>query len=351
MWNGSSVSLMKFPATELHRIEAEVVRHDVQQPLAEEIRLEPPRRAQGADRRLAGDEGLHRQCDVADAIGTGQELRGLRRHDPAVSADIRTHVRENMPAHGENRAVAFARDLNLAIDLARVVGRNQMLPAILDPFHRPADETRRERDQEFLGIELTLDAEAAADVDLDHVDIGLGHPEHRRQRPAVEEQHFGRAEHRQPFLGGIPFGDLAARLQRQAGQPMTPECLLAGVFGLGEGRVGVAKFRLIAHRAITARTFKQQRFVGCRRMPIRQCRKPLDIEFDRLERVLGQRLGLRHHYRDRLADIADLMLGDDRLQVALELRQIGQPQRNDRHGLADLRCGHDRMHALHGAGA
>ena len=87
-----------------------------------------------------------------------------------------------MPAHGENRAVAPARDLHLAIDLARVVGRDQMLAAILDPFHRPADEPRRERDQKILGIELALDAEAAADVDLDHVDVALGDPEHRRER-------------------------------------------------------------------------------------------------------------------------------------------------------------------------
>ena len=89
-----------------------------------------------------------------------------------------THV----PAQGEDRAVARAGDLQLAVDLARMVGRDQVLAAILDPLHRTADQARRERDEEILRIELALDAEAAADVDLDHVDVGLGDAEHRRQR-------------------------------------------------------------------------------------------------------------------------------------------------------------------------
>ena len=72
----------------------------------------------------------------------------------------------------EDGAVARARDLELAIDLARMIGRDQMLAAILDPFHRTADQPRRERNEKILRIELALDAEAAADVDLDHVDVG-----------------------------------------------------------------------------------------------------------------------------------------------------------------------------------
>ena len=151
-----------------------------------------------ADRRLAGDEGLHGQRDVADAIRPRQELRGLGRHHAAVGADIGAHVGADMPAHGEDRAVALctrsrSRNRPRANDWSR-----QMLAAVLDPFHRPADQPRRERDQEILGIELALDAEAAADVDLDHVDVVFGDAEHRRERAAVEEQHLGGAEHGQP---------------------------------------------------------------------------------------------------------------------------------------------------------
>ncbi len=126
------------------------------------------------------------------------------------------------------------------------------------------------------------------------------------------------------------------------------EFFLPGVFRFGKGRIGVAEFRLIAHRAVAARRLEQQRLVRRRHMPVRQRRQPLDIHRDRFQRVLGRPLRLRHHHRDRLADVAHLVLGDDRLQIALELRQVGQPQRDDRHAFADFRRRDHRMHARHG---
>ena len=116
-----------------------------------------------------------------------------------------------------------------------------MLPAIVDPLHRAADQARRERNEKILRIEFALDAETAANIDLDHVDVGFGDAEHRRERAAVEEQDFGRAEHGEPLVRRVPFGNLAARFQRQAGQPVAAEAFLAGVFGLGEGGIRVAE--------------------------------------------------------------------------------------------------------------
>ena len=48
--------------------------------------------------------------------------------------------------------------------LARMVRRDQMLAAVLDPFHRHAEPQRGEAHQHVLGIELAADAEAAADM-------------------------------------------------------------------------------------------------------------------------------------------------------------------------------------------
>ena len=50
---------------------------------------------------------------------------------------------------------------------ARVVRRDEVLRAVLDPLHGPTEAKRRERDEHVLGIQLAADAEAAADVDLD----------------------------------------------------------------------------------------------------------------------------------------------------------------------------------------
>ena len=84
-------------------------------------------------------------------------------------------------------------------------------------------------------------------------------------------------------------------------------------------------------------------------MTVRDRRQLFDLDFDRLERVLGLRLGVGDHHGDRLADVADLVLRDDRLKIVLEFRQVGQPQRDDRDALPDIRGGDDRMHARHGA--
>ncbi len=105
-------------AAEVHRIEAEVARDDVEQPLAEEIGLEPPGRTQGADRGLAGDQRLDAEGHVPDAIGTRQELRSLGRHHAAIGADIGAHVGIDVAAQAEDRAVARAGDLKIAVDLA-----------------------------------------------------------------------------------------------------------------------------------------------------------------------------------------------------------------------------------------
>ena len=68
--------------------------------------------------------------------------------------------------------VAAAGDLELAIRLARVVHRRQMLAPVLEPADRAADMPRSERDQEVLGIELAAGAKAAPGIILDQVDLG-----------------------------------------------------------------------------------------------------------------------------------------------------------------------------------
>src|SRR5581483_9649043 len=97
----------------------------------------------------------------------------LRRHHAAIGADIGAHVAKNLAAQAEDRAVASARDLQLAIDLARMVDGEQMLAPVLDPFHRAVDLARGKWNQKVLRIEFTAHAEAAADVEFDHINRAL----------------------------------------------------------------------------------------------------------------------------------------------------------------------------------
>src|SRR5207245_4521380 len=77
-------------------------------------------------------------------------------------------------AQGEETPLAVERDRDLVDLLARVIGRAQVLLAVLDPAHGPSEPERTEGDEEVLGIELATGAEAAADVELDEADPLFG---------------------------------------------------------------------------------------------------------------------------------------------------------------------------------
>ena len=149
--------------------------------------------------------------DVRNAIGPRHELRDVARTDGAVGAHIGAHVDEGMAAQAEDRAVALAGDLDVACRLARMVDRHQMLAAVLGPFHRPADMTRGERNEEILRIKLAARAEAAADVVLHHVDGVFGEAHLLGQDAAVEEQHLGGARDREPCRAPRPIRRAAPR--------------------------------------------------------------------------------------------------------------------------------------------
>src|SRR5205814_9913812 len=97
-----------------------------------------------------------------EAIRAREELRDVARRDRAVGAHIRAHVDPRRAAQRDDAAVALAEDFDLAVHLARVVGREQVLAAIFGPFHRTAEAPRGERDQEILWTELAAHAEASA---------------------------------------------------------------------------------------------------------------------------------------------------------------------------------------------
>ena len=208
---------------ELDAIDAEILRRHVEQPLAEEIALEPSRSPVGADRILVCQHhrGLH--VDVRDAVGAGEELRDVARRDGGARAQVRAGVDPRAAAQGKDRPILLAGNLDLAIGLARVIRAEQVLASVLDPFHRPVELARRERNQVVLGIELAAHAEAAADIGLNHVDAFLGQVHALRKNPPVGERHLGRSRNRHLGVRSIPDGQQAPRLHAHGGVPLHAE--------------------------------------------------------------------------------------------------------------------------------
>ena len=231
-------------------------------PLAKEIGLEAAGTAIGADRRLVGELQRHVDIDIRHAIGTRHELRDIARADRAVGAHIGADVHIGMAAQAEDRAVARAGDLDVALRLARVIERHQLLAAILGPFHRAPGVARRERNEKVLGIELAARAEAAADVVLHHVDRVLGEAHLLREHAAVEEQHLGAAVDGELSTRGVPLRQQPARLHRQRHVPLHAEALAPDVRRVPERGGGVAEQRMELDCEVGAFVLEQQRSVA-----------------------------------------------------------------------------------------
>ena len=247
-------------AAELHRVEAEVARDHVEQPLAKEVRLEPPGRAHRADRRLAGHQRFDGDGDVADAVGARQELRRLRRHHAAVGADIGAHVAVDVAAQAEDarrRACRRSRGRNRprASDWSPSGARGG--PRSISPAGRhggprtgsgnPRDRTRRarrsrrRRRRSIMSMALSATPSIGASV--------------RRLKNSTLV-----APNTVSFAFAASHSAIRPRVSSgNAGQAVTAKALPAGVLGLGEGRVGIAERDRIAHRAVAAARLEQQR--------------------------------------------------------------------------------------------
>ena len=150
-------------------------------------------------------------------IGPGQNA-GRHVHDArGMGAHIGALVVEVEVVDRQDAAVGVDRRADAVELLARMIGGDQVLAPVLDPFHRPAETHGGDADQHVLGIELAADAEAAAHMRFVHVDRGGRALEHARQQLAIAVRHLGGAVQLEDVARGIVAADGAARLQRHAG--------------------------------------------------------------------------------------------------------------------------------------
>jgi len=92
-----------------------------------------------------------------------------------------------------------------------------VLATRLDPLHRPPEPARHRRQQNVLGIDVPLGAEAAADVRRDHPHLLVREPQGRRDRRAHGERYLRRRPDRQPAVRRLGLDQDAAWLDRHRG--------------------------------------------------------------------------------------------------------------------------------------
>ncbi len=134
-----------------------------------------------------------------------------------MRAHVSAVVVEKFIIDCKDMAVPVDGRAHLVVLLARVIGRDQMLAPVLDPFDRTAEFQRGRADQHVFRINFAADAEAATDMALVELD-GFGcAAKHLRQRVAIPVRHLGGAVQFQNVARSVVARDGAARFQRHAG--------------------------------------------------------------------------------------------------------------------------------------
>ena len=157
-----------------------------------------------------------------------------------MGAHISALVVKEFAVDGEEPAGSVDRGAHAVMLLARVIGGDQMLAAVLDPFHRAIEPQRAKTGEHVLGIEFAAYAEAAAGMTLVQMHGGGRQSEHARQAVAIPMRHFGGAEKLEHVARRVVARDGAARLQRHAAVAADLEFERDDLMRRGKGRRDVA---------------------------------------------------------------------------------------------------------------
>ncbi len=238
------------------------------------------------------------------------------------------------------RPSVIDRDAGVVMLFARVIGRHQMLAPVLDPFDRPAEPHRREADEKILRVELAADAEAAAGIAfLEHDGSGAA-AEHAGERIAVAVRHLRGAVQFDDVARRIMARQGAARFERHAAMPADRQVEPDNRVRCGECGIDLPIFG--AHDQRLCRNSGRE---AARRRPgVEQWRQLLGLDHDQIGGVLGEvRIG-REHGSDRLADIAQPVLRQQRLTIRAQ-RLARRVAKIDRRQIGDVLARPDRRDA------
>ena len=107
-------------------------------------------------------------------------------------------------AESDDAAVAREPQLDLVLLIALLRRREQVLVARLDEPHGPAERAGQPRDQDVLGVDDALRAEAAANVPRHDAHGVLADPEIAREDAAMDLGRLARRPRRQWPSSGVP---------------------------------------------------------------------------------------------------------------------------------------------------
>ena len=324
-------------------IKAKLDRDPLHQPFQREIKLRAAEAADQARRHFVGEHDAVDHIDIRNVVAAGYCAMHAVERPRHRRAQERAVVLELVHAQREDAAVLGDGGFDLSDAIGSGTGGDQMLDAILDPFHRAAGDARGDRRQHHIGEHRELDAEAAAGIRRNaQPHLRARHAQRARHHRVRAERTLEIRQHVVTVVGRIVLGDHNVALHRREREPVKVGGERHPLVGLLERGLGVAVSEFADGDLVGLGLWMQQRRrrLAChQRVDHGLARRIFDL--DQLGGVLGNVAAFRHDQRNRLADIAHAI---DR-QRPLVHRRLERDQKRIGE-LADVIAGNDRPHAV-----
>ena len=335
------------------RRHAEFSRGRIDQPLDHISRLGAPGAAIGIDRHGVGEHGADAAMEGLDIIEPGQHAGAAMRNVGPEGREIGAHVAHQVDVHAQELAVLGQRHLRGRDVVAALRVAHEVIGAVGGPFDGLAQLARGDRDQRVFAIGKQLCAEAAADVGADHPHLFHRHLQHHAAQDFAQAMAALAADRqRQVIALGVVFGDRGARFHEVGDDARIDDRYFGDRMRLGKGGLGcllVADRHVEQHIAgLVGPDLRRALLDGVDEADHRGQRRPFDV--DRLDRVAGLVDGIGDHEGHGVADMAHLVLGEDRVWRAGEGIGFQVEQARQIAEIADLGRGQNQRHARHPAG-
>jgi hypothetical protein len=202
----------------------------------------------------------------------------------------------------EDPALRIHRDPPGDAVVARVDVGDEALEPVGHELHRAAQDARHGGDRDLVGVDMHLDAEAAADILADHAHLPFRHAELLGEDALHHVRRLRRVVHGQRALGAVEIRENRPAFQRHAGVAAGDEGGLHHPVRAGEGSVDVALFRRAGEDQVVAELRMDHHRAGReRRLHVELRRQWLELDLQRGDAVLRRRAALGQHGHDRLA--------------------------------------------------
>ena len=211
---------------------------------------------------------------------------------------------------------------------ALVRAGDEVLGPVLGELHRPQQLPGRPRHQHLFRPRVhNLDAEPAAHVGRDHIDVGEREIQLGRDRGPDSGRGLGRAPDPQPLGLGVPPGQHTPAFERSRRRALDGQVQFKHVRRVGDRRDRVA-VALREFGGYVARHVGVHQVLACASaVNADDGGQRLVLHDDRLGRVFGQVPVGRDHHGDRLAHVVDLIGGQREPGPRMGQRRMRDQQR------------------------